>query len=230
MKNTAGPPVAAPLDPRLAIAAAGIVAVIVYGSLFPFHFQARLLPDGPLSELLNTQNTPFDRGDSVSNVLLYVPFGLFFARALRTVPRWALTPLVTLAGFVLSMCMEMAQFYDPGRGPSMADVYMNTAGAFIGALAATCLKRDLVPSARVTLLRQEIVWRPFAILLIACWLGNRFCSLTRFPAARFSRSTLGVSSNAPTPRPWCCSICTSSPYTGSPRRRYWNAAIRTLGR
>ncbi len=178
----AGIGAAATLDSRLAIAAVGFVAVIVYGSLFPFHFEARLIPNGPLSALLSTWRISADRADNLSNFLLYLPFGLFLARALRTLPRWALTPLITGAGFMLSMCLEMVQFYD-SRSSSMADVYANTAGAFIGALAATCLNRDLVPGARVTVLRQEIVWRPFAILLIACWLGNRL--FPYFPAGDF---------------------------------------------
>lgn len=171
------------LDTRLGIAAVGIVAVIVYGSLFPFHFQARAIPDGPLRALLSTWQIPDDRSDSVSNFLLYLPFGLFFARALGTLPRWALAPLIAVAGFALSMCLEMIQFYVPGRDSAMADVYANTAGAFAGALAAACLPRDLGPGARVRVLRQEIVWRPFAILLIACWLGNRF--FPYFPAGDF---------------------------------------------
>jgi VanZ family protein len=174
---------AAALDPRLAFAAAGIAAVILYGSLFPFHFRAVVVPGGPLSALLSTWNIPDDRGDVVSNFFLYLPLGVFSVRALRTLPRWLAAALVTLAGFALSMCIEMAQLYIPGRDSAMADVYANTVGAFAGALTAACLKRDLTPGARVTMLRQEIVWRPFAILLIACWLGNRL--FPYFPAGDF---------------------------------------------
>jgi VanZ family protein len=173
----------AALDARLALAAGGFTAVILYGSLFPFHFQALVVPSGPLTALLSTWSIPGDRGDYVSNLLLYLPFGFFSVRALRMHSRWASAALITLTGFALSMCIELVQFYIPGRDSAMADVYANTTGAFAGALAAACLKRDLVPGARVRVLGQEIVWRPFAILLIACWLGNRF--FPYFPAANF---------------------------------------------
>jgi len=112
---------ALPLDARLAIAAAGIAAVILYGSLFPFHFEVRAIPSGPLSALLSTWNIPDDRGDAVSNFFLYLPFGFFFVRALRTLPRWALTLLVTMAGFALSMCIEMVQLYIPGRDSALGE-------------------------------------------------------------------------------------------------------------
>jgi VanZ family protein len=174
---------AAALDAKLACAAAGIAAVILYGSLFPFHFQAVAVPGGPLTALLSTWKIPDDRGDSISNFLLYLPFGFFSVRALRTLPRWAAAALITWAGLALSMCIEMVQFYIPGRDSAMADVYTNTAGAFAGALVAVYLQRDLVPGARVRVLGQEIVWRPFAILLIACWLGNRL--FPYFPAVDF---------------------------------------------
>jgi hypothetical protein len=81
----------------------------------------------------------------------------------------------------------------------MADVYANTAGALAGALGALWLKRDLVPGAHVAVLRQEIVWRPFAILLIACWLGNRL--FPYFPADDFRAhlSSLRTLAGAPGP-------------------------------
>ena len=190
------------LDRGLAIAGGVVVAVILYGSLFPFHFEAREIPDGPLTALLSTWDVLDDRGDSISNLLLYLPLGFFFVRALRTsrvLPGWVIATLVTFAGFALSMCIETVQFYIPGRESTMGDVYANTAGAFAGALAAACLKRDLVPAARVTLLRQEIVWRPFAILLLVCWLGNRL--FPYFPTSNFQAhwSSLRTLFAAPAP-------------------------------
>ncbi len=68
--------------------------------------------------------------------------------------------LVAIAiGFALSMCMEMTQFYDPGRRPEMADVYANTLGTIAGVVTALAIRRRVA--------------RPFAALLLACWLGNR---------------------------------------------------------
>jgi VanZ family protein len=220
------------LDTRLAIAAAGIAVVIVYGSLFPFHFQARVILNGPLIALLSTWRIPDDRADALSNFLLYLPFGLFSVRALRGLPRWALVPLVTIAGCALSMCMEMIQFYDPGRDSAMADVYANAAGTFAGALAAACLKRDLSGGARVRVLGQEIVWRPFAILLIACWLGNRL--FPYFPPTDFHDHWTSVLTLLAAPAPlelykqsvyWLAAAVMLESITDVARSRVWLALM-----
>jgi VanZ family protein len=152
-------PKGAGVDARLAVAALGVVTIIIYGSLFPFHFVERVVAGGPLRALLTTWERTGDRSDNVSNFWLYLPLGLLLVRMARNSPRWITVPVAILAGFVLSMCMEMTQFYDPGRLPEMADVYANTAGTIAGALTAIIIRRDLT--------------RPFAALLLTCWVGNR---------------------------------------------------------
>jgi VanZ family protein len=152
-------PQGAGVDARLAVAALGVVTIIIYGSLFPFHFVERVVAGGPLHALLATWQLPADRADNVSNFFLYLPLGLLLVRMARRVSAWITAPVAILSGFVLSMCMEMTQFYDPGRLPAMADVYANTAGTIAGALTALFVRRN--------------VTRPFAALLITCWVGNR---------------------------------------------------------
>jgi VanZ family protein len=161
------------VDRRLAIAALGTVAIIIYGSLSPFHFRNVAFVNGPLRALLGTWQIPGSRGDYISNFLLYIPLGLFSVRALRGLPRWLTLPLVTIAGAALSMCIEMVQYYDPGRSSEMSDVYANVAGTIAGAIAAAFIRRDLAPGTRINAIGAGIVWRPFAMLLLGCWLGNR---------------------------------------------------------
>lgn len=147
------------VDKRLAVASLGVVAIILYGSLFPFHFVDRAMAGGPLRALLATPLLSGDNSDNLSNFLLYIPLGIVTMRALRTWPRALVAPLVILAGCALSACIEMAQFYDPGRLGELTDVLTNTAGTIAGVVIALCLKRELT--------------RPFSVLLLACWLGNR---------------------------------------------------------
>jgi hypothetical protein len=64
--------------------------------------------------------------------------------------------------------MELLQFYDRGRAQEMTDVYSNTGGAFLGALAGSFHPRNL----RLPVL-GPMKWRPFAALMTACWLGHR---------------------------------------------------------
>jgi VanZ family protein len=156
-------------DRRLAIVTLGVVAIIIYGSLFPFHFVYQTIPGGPLNALLTTSPRPADRADDVSNFLLYLPLGLLIVRTWRESSRWITAPCAIVIGFALSMCMEMIQFYDPGRLPEMADVYANTLGTIVGVAVALVIRREVA--------------RPFAALLLACWLGNRL--FPYFPSVDF---------------------------------------------
>ncbi|HLW75688.1 MAG TPA: VanZ family protein, partial [Bryobacteraceae bacterium] len=149
---------------RLSVIAIGIVAVIVYGSLYPFHFFARPLAEGPFWTLLACWRIPADRDDNISNFLLYLPLGLSVTRAARK--HWLGAIGAIVLGFALSMSMEMTQFYDPGRVPQMADVYANTAGAIAGAGFALLLPR-------------KPMREPFAMLMVAVWAGYEM--FPRFP-------------------------------------------------
>ena len=150
------------ISPRYAALAACVVAIILYGSLYPFEFSNR---GGILQAVRYLFSTPVgsaDRGDSLSNVLLYIPLGLFAARALRAYPASKRIPAVALFGGALSLVIEIVQFYDYSRAPELSDVAANFSGALIGAVAEPAVRPERFPG---------IKWRPFAILLIACELG-----------------------------------------------------------
>src|SRR5271155_3932479 len=125
-----------PARARMTAITAGIVALIVYGSLFPFRFHGHALPEGPFRALLSTSFRS-DRGDVISNVLLYLPLGFFATLSLRRGPVALRALIGAIAGLALSVGIECVQFYDLGRVPSMADVGANGCGALLGALAAT---------------------------------------------------------------------------------------------
>lgn len=77
--------------------------------------------------------------DLVLNLLLYMPFGVFFVRQF---PRrgWAVVGAL-VAGCCLSLATEATQVYSHGRFPTMTDVVMNSAGALVGGVAARMLSR-----------------------------------------------------------------------------------------
>lgn len=156
------------IDSAFAWIAAGIVFVIVYGSLFPFHFHDDHPTIGPLRSLLDTWSAAPGRGDLLANVLLYVPYGLFSVPVLR---RWPALPrilLVTFGGMAMSVALELAQFYLPGRIPALSDVYANTIGALLGSAAGA---KAFGRSRRWPIVNVEL--RPFVVLLLASWLGYR---------------------------------------------------------
>jgi len=148
--------------------AAGVLAIIIYGSLFPFDFYANPNPAGPFAALIATYRTLGGRGNLIANILLYIPLGVFSVLALCSRPRFGHVLLVIFAGCVLSTGIELTQFYDRGRDSALADVYANTAGTGLGALAGIIL-HDKLRLAAIGNTRQH----PFVVLLLACWLGNR---------------------------------------------------------
>lgn len=73
--------------------------------------------------------------DLAGNLILYAPFGLFYAR-LRGRDRLVLIEVLCLAA-ALSTATEATQLYSHGRFPSATDVVMNVTGAVLGAWFAT---------------------------------------------------------------------------------------------
>jgi VanZ family protein len=150
------------------MALAVTVVLIIYGSLYPFRFYACLDPGGDFRNLLSTWKQPSSLGDLLANVVLYLPFGLFAAKALRGLKAPLRLVVSVLAGVALSVSMEFVQIYDVGRVSAMSDVYTNTLGTFLGAIAGTAL------SIHYRFLRwEELRHRPFAPLLLCCWLAYR---------------------------------------------------------
>ena len=146
-----------------------IVAVIGYGSLYPFIFRQPKGGVGPLRNLLESWADTPHRGDFVANVFLYLPLGFFGSLACsgrgRALPR---VMLVTLAGGVLSVTMELAQYYLAERVSAADDVYANLLGTMLGAIAGNVIGSYLflLPFRRVAAARVPC-------LLLLLWLGYR---------------------------------------------------------
>ena len=110
-----------------------VVALIVYVSLFPFRF----LVDGPsmVEALGHLSWARAGRSEMLNNVLLYLPFG--FCVALLVEPRFGRAAglvAATLAGALLSLCMELLQASVAVRVSSLKDLSLNGLGALAGAV------------------------------------------------------------------------------------------------
>ncbi|HWE52104.1 MAG TPA: VanZ family protein [Bryobacteraceae bacterium] len=107
-----------------------VVLLIVYGSLYPWHFVWRQLPANPLWILWHSQDLQFNRflvRDTVVNIALYAPLGMSGYLAFRK-RLWL--PLLT--GLILSVCVELVQLFVPGRTTSILDVMTNVTGTVAG--------------------------------------------------------------------------------------------------
>jgi VanZ family protein len=140
-----------------------LALVIVYGSLYPFHFHAGN-GTGPLRTLLATWHNRPGRGDFLANILLYMPFGYFCFLALgeRMAAPWRIA-IAMLCGVALSVAMELVQYYDD-RDTEATDVYSNTIGTLFGvcctfAHPGRLWGKALLPNARARI----------PLMLLAAW-------------------------------------------------------------
>ncbi|WP_295789773.1 VanZ family protein [uncultured Microbacterium sp.] len=77
--------------------------------------------------------------DFVLNVVLFVPFGAILALSVRRRP-W----IVILVSLIVPVLAETVQaFFLAGRTASVADVFANVVGAFVGAIGTGALRRRL---------------------------------------------------------------------------------------
>lgn len=116
------------------------LALLVYGSLYPFHFEVTARAADPLRAILNGWPAEWDRfmvQDVALNIILYaIPAFAAASLLLRRRSRAFTAAVVIVAACALSCAMETAQVWDPGRDPSALDVLSNTVGGAIGAAVA----------------------------------------------------------------------------------------------
>ena len=143
--------------------------MIAYGSLYPFNFSVPVAGPGPVHALLATWANRPGRGDFLSNVLLYTPFGFFgaltFTDRMRPVTRFL---AIVLLGATLSIIMELTQYYDVGRDTQAVDVYANVLGTTVGALAGA-----IIGEPRHWDLISAIAVQRIPALLVLAWAAYR---------------------------------------------------------
>ncbi len=156
---------------QFAVAAVIVTAVIVYGSLYPFTFRPAVDGISPaLRTLLESwADMPISRSDVIANILLYMPFGFFTVLALsRGAGVAGRLVLITLLGAILSISMELAQYYDADRVTNASDVYTNSFGALLGAIGGS-----LVGGGFRWPLLSQIATARIPILILVSWIGYR---------------------------------------------------------
>jgi len=125
-----------------AILTAAAVIVILFLCLSPFRFSIRHGNINAIGALVGSWAKPLQPIDFVLNIALYIPLGVFGAlssprrqRPLRGVA------ILTAGGALLSIAIELAQYFDAARYTAASDVYANVLGTFFGAAAVAVLFR-----------------------------------------------------------------------------------------
>jgi VanZ family protein len=149
-----------------------VIAFIVYGSLYPFHFDFDRIETNPLLHLLHAWPAKIDKfawRDAGVNLLLYFPLGVtaFLAMA-RRLPRAVAALTTMLLGLGLSASIEMLQIFDASRTCSLIDVVCNFAGTVAGVAAALIFQPQIT---RLTGSRRSRRGAAGALLLACTWAG-----------------------------------------------------------
>ena len=155
---------------RQYLAAACLVAVVVYLSLYPFEWRVHLPAGGPFAAFIRPwQSWPESRGDFIANTVFYMPCGYFVMRCFTARIPAPLRLLATIAlCTALSVALELSQFYDAHRFSDIRDTYANSLGGALGAAAALIFDAgERLP------LFGSIRRNPFPTLLLAAFLGAR---------------------------------------------------------
>jgi hypothetical protein len=130
-------------ETRFALLAAATVVAILLVCLYPFRFSIRHGDINAVGALIGSWAKPPGAIDFILNIALYAPLGVF--GALSSSPRlrrkWRRVGLVTAGAALLSIAIELTQYFDAARYTAASDVYANALGAFLGAVGVVLLFR-----------------------------------------------------------------------------------------
>ncbi|MEQ9640859.1 MAG: VanZ family protein [Alphaproteobacteria bacterium] len=145
-----------------------VACLIVYGSLYPFQFDANGFTAEAFDAFLTTWTAPTRRGDTLGNIALFMPLGLIGQVCLP--PRgsaMARFALLLASGFVLAAGVQVLQLFTPDRDPALVDVTWNMVGLVLGAAPA------FLPPVRALFAGRGLVAEVLVpVLLLACWFGS----------------------------------------------------------
>jgi VanZ family protein len=163
----------------------GVLALIAYGSLYPFNFKPDAV-DGGLSDAVRRLSwARAGRADRIYNVLLYLPAGFCLALWLNAYcRRWIAVLVAAVVGTGFSLGIEVAQVYLSPRVPSLIDLLLNSLGTLLGA-GGGIMWRAMGGWMHLPLRPEKPPRDPGAALLICLWLAWRFAPfIPEFDLAR----------------------------------------------
>ena len=126
------------------------IAMIIIGSTFPWTaIQPHPVWDHvqwiPFTVVTSLRRLALD---IVINVGMYMPFGYLGVSILSSQSRLTRIVFVTIMALILSMGIEVYQFFNPYRYPTVTDIIMNVSGAIVGAGTAFIGRHSLPKAVR----------------------------------------------------------------------------------
>lgn len=154
------------------------LVLVVYTSLHPFS-QWRAPAQEVREFLIAPWPAYFTWADLALNVLAYVPVGVLITLLLMPMAGARLAACyAVVAAIVLSLSIEIAQVFLPGRIPANADLLCNAIGALIGATLGFMVAGRGILSGRLYRLRKQLFYSGATVdicfVLLALWLATQF--------------------------------------------------------
>ena len=146
-----------------------VTVIIVYGSLFPFNFQANDLNRVTFDLFLQSWHDRSSWGDLLSNIVLFVPFGVAGMLSTRNLRCASLNLLlVSASGVILAVGLQFTQLYLPGRRAALSDTIWNILGLTLGMFFA------FVANKYILKLQIEVRTIPLIpLVLLGVWCAYR---------------------------------------------------------
>lgn len=194
----------------------GSVALIVAATLLPFGgMAAEHIPPAWCVRCGSLWLT-----DVISNVAMFVPFGVALALRRWTVWRVAVVSLLFTVGVEALQSVGVP----PGRSPALADVMSNTVGGVLGALLVLGWRWQRVAS-RAQLSVLALAWSALVCAVVA-WSGYMLTPVTGREAARATGVSAAPSAFGHVPAHGWYEGLTDSAFVGSTRiKRGWSGPV-----
>ncbi len=137
--------------------------LIIYGSLYPFHFRPQTLFQDLHRHILVIQS--LDLGDMGINLVLFMPFGFLGVRSMRSPFRpLAYCFIVTLLSIIPAFGLQYLQIMIPGRVPCLMDIFLNILGCALAAYLGAAHRFRFFWGKR-----GVEHWKSAPLLLALCW-------------------------------------------------------------
>lgn len=166
-----GQPLASKPTRGRAVWVGAIVAMIAYGSLFPFNFTNPVSQTAAWENFLLQRSIWTSRGDILGNIALFMPLGA--AWCAFQAPAWTSTrslrcATILVTGVAIAFLIQSAQLYLPSRSAALADVFWNTVGMLLG-MSVGSQARNLNLLRVGDALRQR--YDPVPLMVLALWIS-----------------------------------------------------------
>ncbi len=146
-------------------------ALIIYGTLFPFIFQADANTSGIMAAFVHSVSVRPGGGDMISNIVLFLPFGFLGMQSLSArIPTLVRIVLVFALGAATSLGIEIAQYFMTMRNTSVYDLGLNSLSVVIGAVIGSANWQRLIASGTAHGVRPRSI---FPLVMIAAWAAYR---------------------------------------------------------